>query len=339
MKRIAALLALVCLLTGALGASAFAAGPKYYKIGYCVNLKDRTLSDRFLEAFETYFLSLTTAEERFELFPLDAEGSAEKQREQVDFMLEQGMDALIVQPVDLAQVEELVFTVAEKKVPLVLVSEKPLSYNTRKATINEKDQRITAYENVCFVTADPKQAGMRQGQLISSLPHAGDLNGDGTMSFALIEGEDRAAETQIRSLYSAQLLSMAVQHSKCLYTEAAGAGRGNSKEICQNVLKRYKTNVDLILCNNDQLALGALAAIQEAGRVVGEDIFIIGADGDPQVIDLVRQGKISGTVAVNGQAMAQAAADAAVGMLHGEPQDSFLLVDYILVNQDNVNDL
>jgi methyl-galactoside transport system substrate-binding protein len=76
------------------------------------------------------------------------------------------------------------------------------------------------------------------------------------------------------------------------------------------------------------MALGAKAAIDAAGLVVGEDLYLLGVDALPEVVELIKEGKMTGTVLNDHIAQSHAAVDAAVDVLAGGEMQNYYWANY-----------
>ena len=63
-----------------------------------------------------------------------------------------------------------------------------------------------------------------------------------------------------------------------------------------NALAQYGEKIEVVFCNNDAMALGALQSIEQAGRTVGKDIYLVGVDALKEAVQNVVDGKMTGTV-------------------------------------------
>ena len=81
------------------------------------------------------------------------------------------------------------------------------------------------------------------------------------------------------------------------------------------------------------MALGAAAAIEAAGRVVGEDIYLLGVDALDECQEMVANGTMTGTVLNDHIGQSHAAVDAAVAALNGEALENYYWVDYVKVTK------
>ena len=111
------------------------------------------------------------------------------------------------------------------------------------------------------------------------------------------------------------------------------------QEITANALSQYGDKIDVVFCNNDAMALGALQAIEAAGRTVNKDIYLVGVDALVEVVENVMNDKMTGTVFNDYMGQAKTAADMAVKFLNGETVDPVNMVDYVKVTPDNAKDI
>ena len=92
--------------------------------------------------------------------------------------------------------------------------------------------------------------------------------------------------------------------------------------------------IDAVASNNDEMAIGAIMAIQQAGVAAGK-ILVGGVDATPDALAEVAKGTLAVTVFQNARGQARGALDAAVKLSHGEPVDSFVSIPFELVTREN----
>jgi len=90
--------------------------------------------------------------------------------------------------------------------------------------------------------------------------------------------------------------------------------------------------INLVLCMNDDTAIGALNAVTAAGK---EGITIIGFDGNQSAVELIASGDLAGTVAQQPKLMGYLAVETALKALKGEAVDANVVVDTVIINKDN----
>jgi methyl-galactoside transport system substrate-binding protein len=87
------------------------------------------------------------------------------------------------------------------------------------------------------------------------------------------------------------------------------------------------------------MALGALQAIEAAGRTVGKDIYLVGVDALTEALENVQSGKMTGTVFNDHIGQAHTAADTAGKFITGETVDPVNMVDYVKVTTENAAEI
>ena len=90
--------------------------------------------------------------------------------------------------------------------------------------------------------------------------------------------------------------------------------RNKGQEIAQNDLAKFGDQIEVVFCNNDDMAIGALQAIQAAGRTVNKDIYLVGVDALDAALNEVVNGNLTGTVLNDAQSQASQADNK-----HGRP--------------------
>ena len=106
-------------------------------------------------------------------------------------------------------------------------------------------------------------------------------------------------------------------------------------KVMEDLLNAYPDGINLVLCHNDDTAIGALNAIQAAG-VTGIDI--IGFDGNASAVELIASGDLTATVAQQPVLMGQLAVETAVKALNGEAVDLNVVVDTVIIDSANCQD-
>lgn len=117
-------------------------------------------------------------------------------------------------------------------------------------------------------------------------------------------------------------------------TQAADSERGKGMDVMQNMLMALP-NIKGVYCSNDEMALGALRAVEMAGA---EGIIIMGFDGSPDALKSVRDGGLTGTVKQDSYGIGYYGIEYAVKLLNGEQIDKRIPVPTLIVDIDNVQE-
>ena len=98
-------------------------------------------------------------------------------------------------------------------------------------------------------------------------------------------------------------------------------------------MMRENPDLKALLAGNDSMALGAVAAIEAAGRIVGEDIYVLGVDALEEAVQLIKSGEMTGTVLNDHIGQSHKAVEVAIAALNGEEIDNYYWVDYVKVDK------
>jgi len=294
------------------------------KIGVCIYKFD----DAFMTTYRNALQEILEGK-GYEVTIVDGNNDQAKQNEQINTFITQGVDALIINPVMTSAADQIISTVKGADVPTVLINREPTA------------DQMSAYDKLVYVGCDAAQSGTFQGELILDTENKGDINGDGKVSYIMIQGDPENIDAQLRTEYSVKALTDAGVEVEQLDLQRGDWDRNKGQEICQNDLAKYGDQIEVVFCNNDDMAIGALQAIQAAGRTVNKDIYLVGVDALDAAKNEVANGNMTGTVLNDAKGQATQAVASMEELLGGktfEAEHQSVYVDYVKVTPDNVKD-
>lgn len=224
---------------------------------------------------------------------LDGKGDQSIQTQQLESLLKGPCSGIVIHPVMMSAAPELIAMAQEENVPIIFIGQQ-LSEELRQQ-----------WQKVGNIYLDPEQPGIQQGNILAQQPDRGDINGDGTLSYVLIWDMKEYTDTQLhtagvhKALTDAQIL---------LYQLGIGSAEGDrekARERCAALLAEFGKDIEVVICSTDEMALGALEAIEEGGRTVGKDIYLVGIGGTEEALQAVSEGKMTGTVREDAQAASE----------------------------------
>ncbi len=300
------------------------------KVGVCIY----QFSDNFMTLFrgelENYLVSLGFSKDNIKI--VDGANDQGTQSGQIDNFIAEGVDVMIVNPVNSSSAETITDKVVNADIPLVYINREP-----------DKDEQKRWEENnwnVTYVGCDARQSGTFQGELIMDLGlETVDKNGDGKVQYVMVQGDPENIDAQYRTEFSVKALTDAKWEVDCLSDQVGNWQQDQAQQIVANALGQHGDSIEVVFCNNDAMALGALQAIDAAGRKVGEDIFLVGVDALSEALENVISGKMTGTVFNDHFSQSHSAADAAVKYVNGETNEHYIGCDYVKVTKDNAQDV
>ena len=335
MKKVLAILLIAVIAMTAVFAQggAEASGVKTYKVGVGIYTFDDNFMTLYRNEILSYLAYLETDTVKYQVTMADGKNDMGEQSNQVDNFITQGMDVIILNLVQTSSADALIDKVVAAGIPLVLINREPLAYDANGNTIDEAYEGILSNPQVCYVGADARQSGSFQGRIIAELPDNGDINGDGKVSYIMVEGDPENIDAQYRTEYSVKYLKDAGIAVECLDDQVGNWAQAKGQEITANALAKYGSKVEVVFCNNDAMALGAAAAITAAGRTVGKDIYLVGVDALAECVEMVEKGEMTGTVLNDHIGQSHAAVDVAIELLNGNAINNYYWVDYVMVRK------
>lgn len=300
------------------------------KVGVCIY----QFSDNFMTLFRTelenYLIEKGFSKDNIVI--QDGQNDQATQSNQIDAFIADGVDVLIINPVNSSSAATITDKVVGAGIPLVYINREP--DESEEARWDENDWDVT------YVGCDARQSGTMQGELIADLGlDTIDKNGNGKVDYIMIEGDPENVDAQFRTEFSVKALEDAGLEVECLDDQVGNWDQATAQQLVANSLSQYANDVEVVFCNNDAMALGALQSIQAAGRIVGEDIYLVGVDALSEALECVVAGTMTGTVFNDHFSQSHSAADAAINYLTGAGNEHYIGCDYVKVTSDNVADI
>ncbi|MCD7745200.1 MAG: galactose ABC transporter substrate-binding protein [Lachnospiraceae bacterium] len=300
------------------------------KVGVCIYQFSDNFMTLFREELVSYMVELGFSEDNITL--ADGANDQATQSQQIDNFIADGVDVLIINPVNSSSAQTITDKVVEAGIPLVYINREP-----------EADEEARWEENgwdVTYVGCDARQSGTYQGEIVVDLGlDAVDFNGNGAIDYVMIEGDPENVDAEYRTEYSIAALTDAGLEVNCLDDQVGNWDQVTAQQLVANSLSQYGSDVEVVFCNNDAMALGALQAIEAAGRVVNEDIYLLGVDALSEALEDVIAGTMTGTVFNDHFSQSHSAADAAVNYLAGVGNDYYIGCDYVKVTTENAQEI
>lgn len=251
----------------------------------------------------------------------DANGNQTTQTEQVQTALAKGSSLLIVNVVDTGSNDA-----AQNIINLAKAQNVPVIFFNRSV-----DQSvIESYDKCVFVGTDYEQAGHMQGQLIGEYLVSNydklDLNGDGKISYVMFKGQEGNMEAIARTKYGVEDANAVLKKAgrpDLMFYDAANKNKylvdqdglwssAAATNYMSTALAQYtesnKNMIELVIANNDEMALGAISALQTAGyNKDGKTVIpVFGVDATDAAKSAIKSGSMIGTIKQDSQGMAEA---------------------------------
>lgn len=291
-------------------------------------------TDNFMTLYRTELVRYLTEDLGFNeanITVQDGKNDQAEQTNQINNFITDQVDVMILNLVQASSAPQVTDLCNEAGIPVVYINRQP----------DEAESDRWAAEGIkaTYVGADARQSGTFQGEEILETENQGDINGDGKVSYIMVQGDPENVDAQYRTEYSIKALTDAGIEVEELLLQRGDWDQAKGQQITQDALTQYGDQVEVVFCNNDAMALGALQAIQAAGRTVNEDIYLVGVDALTEAVQNIVDGNYTGTVFNDHFSQAQTAAEMAVKFLKGEDVDPVNMVDYVKVTADNAAEI
>ena len=204
----------------------------------------------------------------------------------------------------------------------------PLIFFNREVS----DKIVKGYDKCAFVGTDAAEAGHLQGEMIGEYLLANydsfDLNKDGSISYIMFKGEEGNNEAIYRTQYAVEDANKklvaagkpaltfydASNNDKYLVDQQGKWSAQAANEYMTTALASYSDSnnnmIELVICNNDGMAEGAITALNSVGYNTSGDkvIPVFGVDATDAAKDLIKKNKMAGTIKQDAEGMAKAIA-------------------------------
>lgn len=325
-KALLALLA-VALLFASCSGGASSGKPK---IGVAIYKFDDTFMSAVRRAIET------NATDKAELSTVDSQNAQPTQNDQIDTFLTQRMKAIAINPVDRTAAGVIIDKAKAKKTPVVFFNREPLAEDMAK------------WDKVYYVGAKAEQSGTFQGEIAAEYwkaNPAADKNKDGKMQYIMLTGEPGHQDALLRTEYSIKALDAAGVKYEKLAEDTAHWNRVEGQEKMAAFLAKFGDKVEMVFCNNDDMALGAIEALKAAGYFTGKKYMpVVGVDATAPALDALAAGTLLGTVLNDSANQGKATFDLAYALAKGDDvtkagweitDGKYVWVPYQKVTKDN----
>ncbi|WP_434517560.1 ribose ABC transporter substrate-binding protein RbsB [Bacillus subtilis] len=266
--------------------------PQWAKPSNSGNKKEFTIGLSVSTLNNPFFVSLKKGIEKeakkrgMKVIIVDAQNDSSKQTSDVEDLIQQSVDALLINPTDSSAISTAVESANAVGVPVVTID---------RSAEQGKVETLVASDNV------------KGGEMAATF--IADKLGKGA-KVAELEGVPGASATRERG---SGFHNIADQKLQVVTKQSADFDRTKGLTVMENLLQGHP-DIQAVFAHNDEMALGALEAINSSGK----DILVIGFDGNKDALASIKNGKLSATVAQQPELIGKLATEAADDILHGK---------------------
>lgn len=267
--------------------------------------------DPYVRGFADHILHSAAGNIHIKTF--DSRNSQIIQNEFIEQQIALSTDVMIINPVDRLGAYSVIKKLKSYNIPVIFFNREPL------------EEDLDLWDQAYYVGAKAEQSGQIQAEIIMELfgndPNGlnqYDRNGNGQIETVILKGEQGHQDAEIRTAQVVQTFTEKGFQLNILISEIANWNRNEAYEKTKNILEIYGDSMELIISNNDAMAMGAISILRQSGffrdsnqngKIDKEDdrwIPVIGIDGLDEAVKLISQGYLYGSVLNDSQSQAEA---------------------------------
>jgi inositol transport system substrate-binding protein len=249
-----------------------------------------------------------------DLIIADGQRSSPKETADVEAAITKGVNGIVISPNDVDALAPALQEAVDAKVPVVTI-----------------DRRVNKVPGLLgHVGADNVKGGEAQGQVIEKLFP----NGATVMN---LQGQSGSSPAIDRNKGLHNVLDQAKDKYKIVFEDTAGFDRAKGLSMTESALAGMKNPPDVIVCANDDMALGALEALK-ARNLLGK-VKLIGFDALPEALGQIKAGNMTATIEQLPGGQVRGALETLVGFVRDgkKPDQQVTLLTPIAITSDNLN--
>ena len=280
------------------------------KEGYTIGLAMNTQTNPFFVTV-TEGVQAAAAEHGIELIITDAQDDPTIQQKDIENLIVKKPDAIIIDTCDSDAIVSSIEACNEAGIPVFTM-----------------DREANGGEVIAHIGFDAIKSGKLAGQFLVD-----SLNGKGKI--VEIQGTLGTNVAQNRS-EGFNIIMKENPGMEIVACQTANFDRATGMSVMENILQA-NPQIDGLYCANDEMLLGALEAIEAAGRL--DEIVMCGCDALDETIQAIKDGRVEATIAEPPFFLGKAILNCAFDYLNGEEVEAYVILDNQLVTSENVAEL
>lgn len=290
--------------------------------------------NELLDCFKKEIQNLESEERKISVTIQGAGGSQRTQDDQVKELIDGGCNVLCVNLVDRTDPSEIIDLARENQIPIIFFNREPVA------------EDMAQWEQLYYVGAKAEESGTMQGEMAAEAIKANpqiDRNKDGKIQYVVLEGEPGHQDTIIRTENAVEALKAGGIELEKLSYGLANWNRAQAENRMSQMISQYQTKIELVLANNDEMALGAMDAYEKLNYTESTLPLFFGIDGTKVGLEAVRDSRLSGTVYNDKEGQAKAMAKLAEALVTGSGMEDmdfenqkYLYLPYAKVTEEQL---
>ena len=309
---------------------------KTLRVGVITYSQDDPFINGLTDELKVQLKAMENKQRRIIVSTKSGNDDQQEQNEKVEEMIDAGCDVLCINLVDRTAPSRIVRMARNEDIPVIFFNREPVR------------EDLMQWEKLYYVGCDAEQSGIMQGEIaaeyINSHPEV-DKNEDGKIQYVLLEGEAGHQDAISRTEYSVKTLMKNDVILEKLSYQLADWNRGQAENRMNRLISQYGKEIELVISNNDEMALGAVEAYQTVGYAREDWPVIFGIDGLEDALKAVKAGEMQGSILNDRVDQAKEMAKMAVKLFEGEDFDQknlkegrYYFSEYQKVDSSNIDE-
>ena len=285
---------------------------KTLRVGVITYTQDDPFINGLTDELKEQLKAMENKERKIIVSTKSGNDDQQEQNEKVEEMIDAGCDVLCINLVDRTAPSRIIRMARNEDIPVIFFNREPVR------------EDLMQWEKLYYVGCDAEQSGIMQGEIaaeyINSHPEV-DKNEDGKIQYVLLEGEAGHQDAISRTEYSVKTLMKNDVILEKLSYQLADWNRGQAENRMNRLISQYGKEIELVISNNDEMALGAVEAYRTVGYAREDWPVIFGIDGLEDALKAVKAGEMQGSILNDRVDQAKEMAKMAVELFEGEEFD------------------
>ena len=305
-------------------------------IGVAYYNQSDTFLNELLDSFKEQLKEMQNEDMDTVVIVRDAAGVQRTEDDQVKELINAGCDVLCVNLVDRADPSEIIDMAREHEVPIIFFNREPVA------------EDLMQWDQIYYVGADAEESGVMQGELAADMIKNNsqtDRNRDGKIQYVVLEGEPGHQDAIIRTETAVKTLTDSGIELEKLSYQIANWNRAQAENRMEQLIGQYPNQIELVLSNNDDMALGAMDAYKKLNYTETALPVFFGIDGTDAGLEAVVDSELAGTVYNDKEGQAKAMAELCWALITGDGMEELefqkercIYLPYAKVTEENADE-
>ena len=282
---------------------------KTLRVGVITYTQDDPFINGLTDELKVQLKAMENKERRIIVSTKSGNDDQQEQNEKVEEMIDAGCDVLCINLVDRTAPSRIIRMARNEDIPVIFFNREPVR------------EDLMQWEKLYYVGCDAEQSGIMQGEIAAEYINSHsevDKNKDGKIQYVLLEGEAGHQDAISRTEYSVKTLMKNDVILEKLSYQLADWNRGQAENRMNRLISQYGKEIELVMSNNDEMALGAVEAYRTVGYAREDWPVIFGIDGLEEALEAVKAGEMQGSILNDRVDQAKEMAKMAVELFEGE---------------------